>query len=166
MKPAIRRPLCLLLLIAAPFAGLWLGEGMLPLVSIPGAVALLTLAFGAALLSPSPHTREKYYVLLAATLMFVGAWSAGHKLVKQGIAECLERGDEVQSALESYRADQGTYPQQLEQLGIQIPGRLRLRAPLLHYQRSEKGYRLYFTAENLLFEATHYTPFTVQRRED
>ena len=166
MKPAIRRPLCLLLLVAAPLAGLWLGEGMLPLVSIPGSVALLTLAFGAALLSPSPHIREKYYVLLAATLMFVGAWSAGHKLGKQGIAECLERGNEVQTALESYRADQGTYPQQLEQLGIQIPGRLRLHAPLLHYQRDEKGYQLYFTAENLRFEATHYTPFTVRRHED
>jgi hypothetical protein len=164
--PLLRRILGRLLLAAAPFAGLWFGEEMLPLVSVPAAIALLTLAFGAALLSPSPRPREKYYVLLAATVMFVGAWVAGQALVKRAISDCLEQGAQVQAALESYRTDHGSYPQELEHLGIKIPGELRLHPPLLHYHSQGDGYRLSFKAANVQFEATRYTGFVARRLAD
>ncbi|WP_432822933.1 hypothetical protein [Trichloromonas sp.] len=165
-NPALCRLLCLLLLAAAPIAGLWFGEGMLPLVSIPAAGSLLILAFGAALLSPSPRKREKYYVLLAAVVMFVGAWAAGYSLAKRALADCLQQGTAIQSALESYRNIHGTYPQQLEQLGIKLPGQLLLHASLLRYHPAGSDYRLSFKTGNIQFEATRYTPFIAHRQED
>ncbi|OHB25992.1 MAG: hypothetical protein A2X84_13965 [Desulfuromonadaceae bacterium GWC2_58_13] len=164
--PAFRQFFCLLLLAAAPFAGLWLGEGMVSLVSVPAAIGLLILSFGAALLSPSPRPREKYYVLLAATVMFVGAWAAGQSLAKRALVDCMEQGGEVQAALEGFRAEHGAYPRQLEQLDIKLPGRLHLHAPLLHYQPEGDGYRLYFSVDNVRFVATRYTPFVAHRQED
>ncbi|MEJ2199814.1 MAG: hypothetical protein P8X63_02185, partial [Desulfuromonadaceae bacterium] len=158
------RPLLSLSLLAtAPLAGFWFGEGHVPLVSIPASCALLVLAFGATFLSPTTRLREKYYLLLAAAIMFVGAWAAGHSLIERAIADCLQRGDEVRSVLENYRSEHGGYPQQLEQLGIPCPGRLHLHTPLLQYQQVDQGYRLFFIADQLRFEATHYSPFVVQR---
>lgn len=163
---AFRRPLCLLLLFASPFAGLWFGEERVPLVSIFAASTLLILAFGAALISPSPLKREKYYVLLAATVMFVGAWAAGQALVKQAYNECFKRGDEVRAALEDYRIEHGSYPSQLDWLDIKIPGKLRLHAPLLRYRPMGQDYRLSFKADNVQFEASRHTPFVAHRQED
>lgn len=161
---AFRRPLCLLLLIAAPFAGLWLGEGMVPLISISTTTALLILAFGATLLSPSPHRREKYYVLLTVTMMFIGAWAGGHTLVKRAITDCLEQGNRIQEALETYRDNHGIYPQQLEQLGIELPGQLPLHAPLLHYQPIEDNYQISLKVNHIQFKANRYTSFMADRQ--
>lgn len=166
MTPFLRQTLCLLLLAIAPLTGFWLGEGMVPLASIPGTIALLTVVFGAGLLAPSPRKREKYYVLLAATLLFVGAWATGHHLARQGLADCLAQEKTLQAALEQYRNSHGVYPQQLHQLDIQLPGGLRLHSPLLHYQSSGDDYRLSFQKDHLQFEATRHTPFIAHRRDD
>jgi len=167
MAPSLLRSLfCLLLLAAAPLAGLWFGEGQVPLVSIPAASALLALAFSAVFISPSPRRREKYYVLAASTVMFLGAWTAGQALAKRALTECMDQGGQVRAALESYRADHGAYPQLLSQLGIELPGQLRLHPPLLHYRQEGEGYRLYYQSGHVRFEATRYSPFVAHHQED
>jgi len=163
--PALRQGLCLIWLGLAALVGWGLGEGGIPLGSPAGAAALLILVFAAGGLAPSPRRKEKYYVMAAALILFLGSWSAGQATDRRAFAECLERGEEVRAALEAFRHDRGRYPETLEQLTVELPGRRRLQPDLLRYRRLVGDYELTFTRGNLRFAARRHLPFSVQRQE-
>ena len=165
LSPALRQGLCLSCLGAAALVGWGLGEGGIPLGSLTGAAALLILVFGAGGLAPSPQRREKYYVMAAALILFLGSWSAGQATDRRAYAECLERGEEVRAALEVFRQEQGRYPDKLEQLTVELPGRRLLLPDLLRYRRSGVDYELTFFRGNLRFAAGRHLPFSAQRQE-
>ncbi|MDX9708783.1 MAG: hypothetical protein RBT64_04425 [Trichloromonas sp.] len=165
LSPALRQGLCLIWLGLAALAGWGLGEGGIPLGSLTGAAALLILVFGAAGLAPSPRRKEKCYVMAAALILFLGSWSAGQASDRRAYAECLERGEEVRAALEVFRRDRGRYPETLEQLAVNLPGRRRLHPDLLHYRRLDGDYELSFNRGNLRFAAGRHLPFSAQRQE-
>jgi len=149
----------------AALVGWGLGEGGIPLGSLTGAVALLILVFGAAGLAPSPRRKEKYYVMAAALILFLGSWSAGQAADRRAFGECLERGEEVRAALEDFRHDRGRYPETLAQLAVDLPGRRRLHPDLLRYRRLNDDYELTFFRGNLRFAAGRHAPFSAQRQE-
>lgn len=165
LSPALRQGLCLICLGLAALVGWGLGEGGIPLGSLSGAAALLILVFGAAGLAPSPRRREKYYVMAAALILFLGGWSAGRATDRRAFHQCLERGEEIRAALEEFRHKKGRYPESLKQLAVDLPGRRRLHPDLLHYRRLDGDYELSFNRGNLRFAAGRHLPFGARRQE-
>lgn len=165
LSPPLRQGLCLIWLGQAALVGLGLGEGGIPLGSPAGAAVLLILVFAAGGLAPSPRRKEKYYVMAAALILFLGSWSAGQASDRRAFAECLERGEEVRAALEVFRHDRGRYPEKLELLAVELPGRRWLHPDLLHYRRLKDDYELTFFRGNLRFAAGRHLPFSAQRQD-
>lgn len=165
LSPAVRQGLCLTWLGLAALVGGALGEGGIPLGSPAGAAALLILIFGAAALAPSPRRRETYYVMAAALILFLGGWSAGQASDRRAFRECLERGEEIRTALEDFRHELGDYPERLRQLDVDLPGRRLLHSDLLRYRRLDDDYELTFFRGNLRFAAGRHLPFSAQRQE-
>lgn len=162
---ALRQGLCLTWLGLTALVGWGLGEGGIPLGSLTGAAALLILIFGAAGLASSSRRRESYYVMAAALILFLGSWSAGQATDRRAFGECLERGEAIRAALKDFRHDHGRYPERLEQLDVELPGRRRLHPDLLFYQRLADDYELTFTRGNLRFAAGRHLPFSASRQE-
>ncbi|MDY0267455.1 hypothetical protein [Trichloromonas sp.] len=149
----------------AALAGWWLGEGGVPLGSLSGAALLLLFVFGAAGLAPSPRRQEKYYVMAAALILILGSWSAGQATNRRAFHECLERGNVIRASLESFHQKQGHYPESLDELTVDLPGRRRLHPDLLDYRRLDDNYELTFFRDNLRFAAGRHVPFSAQRQE-
>ncbi len=158
-----RSALFWLCLAGASFAGLWLGEGFIPIVSPLASIPFLLLPFGATFFSPSTRKLEKFFVLIAAWILFAGGWSLGLKNAERAFDDCLRRSDNLREALYQYHFRQGSYPERLGALGIDIPGQRRLHPPLLVYRREGDGYRLSFSGWKIRYEASQDMHFEAYR---
>ncbi len=153
------------LLAATGLTGFWLGEGCLPLISSWVLLALIGLPLATAALAPRQDSFHLRTTLLAAALLFIGAWFAGQTVANRAFYDCLTRGEEVRQALRSYRLQQGQFPQQLDDLAIDLPGQRLLHSPLLTYQPKEGDYRLSFANTLVEHVANARYPFLLPEIE-
>ena len=140
------------LLIAAG-AGFWLGGDLRPL---PGpadlAVALLVTLVAGSLVASGLAARAGAGLL--ALLVFAGAWLGGAHEARVAFNGCVARCEEVRERLEGHRSTAGTYPDDLSELGGNLPGDRMLRGSLLHYARQGTGYVLEFSDSFVVHTAT------------
>ncbi|MCD4689669.1 MAG: hypothetical protein K8R55_10115 [Desulfuromonadaceae bacterium] len=153
------------LLAGTGLTGFWLGEGFLPLISSWVLLALIGLPLATAALAPRHDSFHLRTTLLAATLLFIGAWFTGQTVAGRAFDDCLARGEEVRQALGSYRLQQGQFPQQLSDLAIDLPGQRLLHATLLTYQPKEGDYRLSFANTLVEHVANARYPFLLPEIE-
>lgn len=153
------------LLAATGLTGFWLGEGYLPLISSWVLLALIGLPLATAALAPHQDSFHVRITLLAAALLFIGAWFAGQTAAGRAFDDCLARGEEVRLALRNYRLEQGQFPQQLEDLTIDLPGQRLLHSTLLTYQPKEGDYRLSFANALVEYVANARYPFLLPEIE-
>ncbi len=148
-----------LLLIATGLAGFWFGEGFRPLISTPVLLAFVVLPLATAGLAPHRDSFHVRITLLAAALLFIGTWSAGQTMAERAFQDCLERAEEVRTALRSYRLQHGHFPAELADLAMDLPGRRLSRPPLLSYQLQGPDYRLSFANTSVRHLANARYPF-------
>ncbi len=153
-----------LCLAGAPLAGLWLGEGFVPIISPLAAIPFLLLPFAATFFSPSTRKLEKFFVLIATWVLFAGGWSLGLQNAEKAFDDCLKRSDNLREELYLFHYQNGSYPERLDALGIDIPGQRRLHDPLLVYRQEGGGYRLSFSGWDLQYEATQDSHFEAHRK--
>jgi hypothetical protein len=153
------------LLIATGLTGFWFGEGFLPLISSWVLLALIGLPLATAALAPHHDKFHLRTTLLAATLLFIGAWFGGQTIAARAFADCLARGEEVRLALREYRLQHGQFPQQLDDLAIELPGQRLLHSTLLTYQPKEGDYRLSFANTLVEHVANARYPFLLPEIE-
>ncbi len=158
---SLRKLLSALLLAATGLAGFWLGEGFVPLVSTTALLAFIGLPLAVVALAPRRDSFHVRLTLLAAGLLFVGAWSVGQTTAAKAFDDCLNRGEEVRLALAEYRLLHGRFPGRLADLAIDLPGRLLLRPSLWSYQPREGDYRLSFSNGRVRHVANARYPFVV-----
>ncbi len=144
LSTPLRKFLSAALLAATGLTGFWLGEGFLPLISSWVLLALIALPLATAALAPHQDSFHVRTTLMAAALLFIGAWFAGQTTADRAFDDCLARGEEVRLALRSYRLEQGRFPQRLDDLAIDLPGQRLLHSTLITYQPKEGDYRLSF----------------------
>lgn len=122
---------------------LWLGEnGRSPLdieflllgVSASVATALLTTLM----------TWKRIGLSLALLTAYGASYGVGAASFSSAFSECLNNGEEIRSRLQTFRDQNGVYPERIEQLPGAVPCPLIVRATLLRYERSGDGYALRF----------------------
>lgn len=153
------------LLVATGLTGFWLGEGFLPLISSWVLLALIGLPLATAALAPRHDSFHLRTTLLASALLFIGAWFGGQTIAARAFDDCRARGEEVRLALRHYRLQHGRFPQQLEDLAIELPGRRLLHSTLLTYQPKEGDYRLSFANTLVEHVANARYPFLLPEIE-
>ncbi|APG28269.1 hypothetical protein A7E78_10680 [Syntrophotalea acetylenivorans] len=159
LSTPLRKFISAALLTGTGLTGFWFGEGFLPLISSRVLLALIALPLATAALAPHRDSFHVRTTLLAAALLFIGAWFAGQTIAGRAFDECLNRGEEVRLALRNYRLEQGRFPQQLDNLAMDLPGQRLLHPPLLSYQPKEGDYRLSFANALVEYVANSRYPF-------
>lgn len=159
LSTPLRKFISAALLTGTGLTGFWFGEGFLPLISSRVLLALIALPLATAALAPHRDSFHVRTTLLAAALLFIGAWFAGQTIAGRAFDECLDRGEEVRLALRNYRLEQGRFPQQLDNLAMDLPGQRLLHPPLLNYQPKEGDYRLSFANALVEYVANSRYPF-------
>jgi hypothetical protein len=81
------------------------------------------------------------YVLATGLAMLTGLF-LGQRQFVQAWDDCVARAETVRVALV---ARNGDYPARLEDLGMTLPCRCRLRPTILHYMANDRGFRLWYT---------------------
>lgn len=147
------------LLVTTGLVGFWLGEGFLPLISSWVLLAFILLPLATAGIAPHRDSFHVRFTLLAGALLFIGTWSAGQSSAARAFEDCLAQGEKVRLALRSYRLQQGRFPEQLADLGIDLPGRRLLHPSLLIYQPLDGDYRLSFSNSSVRHVANDRYPF-------
>ncbi len=150
-----------LLLILTGLTGFWFGEGFRPLISTPVLLAFVVLPLATAGLAPHRDGFHVRITLLAAALLFIGAWSAGQTMAERAFQDCLQRAEEVRLALRSFRLQNGHFPAELADLTMVLPGKRLLHPPLLSYQQQEQNYRLSFANASVRHLANARYPFVL-----
>ncbi len=159
LSTPLRKFISAALFAATGLAGFWFGEGFLPLISSWVLLALIALPLATAALAPRHDNFHLRTTLLATALLFIGAWFAGQTIAGRAFDECLARGEEVRLALRNHRLDHGRFPQQLDDLDMQLPGQRLLHPPLLNYRPKEGDYRLSFANTLVEYVANSRYPF-------
>lgn len=165
LSSPLRKLLSAALLVTTGLTGFWLGEGFLPLISSWVLLALIALPLATTALAPHRDNFHVRTTLLAAALLFIAAWFAGQTTAGRAFDDCLARGEEVRLALRSYRLEQGRFPEQLDDLGIDLPGQRLLHSTLLTYQAKEGDYRLSFANALVEHVANARYPFLLPEIE-
>ena len=136
-----------LLAMAAVPAGFWVGEGLedAPAQSF-GLLGLLLLAVTAvaALLDRAAWLKGLGAGAMVGLLSCAAFW-VGERVAADAYNSCVERGDEIRSALEEFKSATGRYPDSLAELGQRLPGQRLLRPNILFYERRDDGYVLSFS---------------------
>lgn len=144
LSTPLRKFISAALLAITGLTGFWLGEDFLPLISSWVLLALIALPLATAALAPHKDSFHVRTTLMAAALLFIGAWFAGQTAANRAFDDCLARGEEVRLTLRNYRLQQGRFPQRLDDLDIDLPGQRLLHSTLMNYQAKEGDYRLSF----------------------
>ncbi len=165
LSTPVRKVASATLLAATGLTGFWLGEAFLPLISSWVLLALIGLPLATAALAPHQDSFHVRTTLLAAALLFIGAWFAGQAAAGRAFDDCLSRGEEVRLALRNYRLEQGLFPQQLDDLAIDLPGQRLLHSTLLIYQPKEGDYRLSFANTLVEYVTNARYPFLLPEIE-
>jgi hypothetical protein len=142
LSSRMRRVVTALALVVAFVVGVWFGEeGAHPTIASVGTAVLLT--GGAAAMGRRAVSRA---LVFTATLgIYALAFYLGAREVGRAYNECVEPAELVRASLAAYSRATGAYPASLAELGIRIPCRRMLRGSLLGYQRTERGYDLWFS---------------------
>jgi hypothetical protein len=159
LSPPLRKFISAALLAVTGLTGFWFGEGFFPLISSWVLLALIALPLATAALAPHRDSFHVRTTLLAAALLFIGAWFAGQTIAGRAFDECLTRGEEVRLALRHYRLEQGRFPQKLDDLAMDLPGQRLLHPNLLTYRPKEGDYRLSFANSLVEYVANSRYPF-------
>lgn len=165
LSTPLRKLISAALLAFTGLTGFWFGEGFLPLISSWVLLALIALPLATAALAPHRDSFHVRTTLMAAALLFIGAWFAGQTAAGRAFDDCLARGEEVRLALRNYRLEQGQFPQQLDDLGMVLPGQRLLHSTLLTYQAKEGDYRLSFANALVEYVANARYPFLLPEIE-
>lgn len=159
LSTPLRKFISAALLATTGVTGFWFGEGFYPLISSWVLLTLIALPLATAALAPHRDSFHVRTTLLTAALLFIGAWFAGQTTAGRAFDECLTRGEEIRLALRHYRLEQGRFPQQLKDLGVELPGQRLLHSTLLTYQPKEGDYRLSFANALVEYAANSRYPF-------
>lgn len=165
LSTPLRKFISAALLASTGLTGFWFGEGFLPLISSWVLLALIALPLATAALAPHRDSFHVRTTLMAAALLFIGAWFAGQTNAGRAFDDCVARGEEVRLALRSYRLEQGRFPEQLDDLGIDLPGQRLLHSTLLTYQAKVGDYRLSFANALVEHVANARYPFLLPKIE-
>lgn len=162
----------IVLLLAAALGGVWLGEDLLrsPLhveSEVRSPVVLITLAviglwgfFG----GRPAQGAARFVMILSLCAAAAGGWFAGRHEATIAFNDCVERGEEVRTALARYHRKYKRYPESLEMLAMQnLPGKRLLRGNLLQYIGSEQRYRLMFRDHFVTHVASERNGFIAQK---
>ena len=140
--------------IALFFVGVWLGES-LRIASVTTAAILALLWFGGVtyevrseLRLPRAHLGSRLLLGSAVVtwLIAIGVgWSTGGNGANRAFNECVDSGEAVRAKLEEYRAENGEFPAELEEVYAgAVPCSRVMRGTILQYQRRPGGYSMSF----------------------
>ncbi len=155
-----RGPLLALVMLISLATGFWFGGDTGRGVSVWAMVALGIVVLLGDLLGSPDRMRSRLVSAIFVAALFAGGWYAGILELERAFTDCVERGEELRSAIEEHHRATGRFPASLEELdGIETPGRRLLRPDLMRYSSSADGYDLSFSDASVNMSATHESGF-------
>jgi hypothetical protein len=152
-----------LLLPVALILGIWNGEDLSSLLGLSfGTLAMAAICFGCAVVIPRGLLQRILFPLGVVAVLVAGHMIGSH-YVKIAFNGCVDSGETVRKNLAEYRNRTGAFPETLEAMRKQLPGRRLLRGSLLEYHRDGDGYELSFRDHWVSHRATHSDPFEARK---
>jgi hypothetical protein len=151
--------------VGLAFTTWWAGEDQTSLggnIGLSAVAAVIGAAIVAALSPRSKWVRIGW--ALVAFAVAAGSHIRASDLAISAFNDCVERGEDVRTALALFRGEHGHYPAHLAELrGIRIPGRRWLRPNLLNYRTTASGYDLWFGDWLVTFTASEGQAFLAHK---
>jgi len=91
----------------------------------------------------SNNSYARLWKLLPTVLIAVSFFLSSVR-TNNAFVDCIDRGEYVRSALERHKAEFGSYPDALSDLGVDLPGSRILLPDLLKYHSNGSKYELWF----------------------
>jgi hypothetical protein len=104
-----------------------------------------------------------FFVGLAFLILLVVSFSIGQSKYHDAFNDCINNGEKVRSALQSFNDNNKVYPKTLAELKMALPGDLILHPNLLQYETTKEGYLLRFDDNFIAFEATESKAFEANK---
>ena len=122
-------------------------------------IALLCLV-GFLIQLPLRRSKNRYARLwkVLPTALIAMSFFLSSVRTNNAFVDCIDRGEYVRSALERHKAEYGSYPEALSELGVDLPGSRILLPDLLKYHSNGSEYELWFQD----FLVTHRSTETEQ----
>jgi hypothetical protein len=148
-------------------AGVWYGEKpsgfggsyMVLFLSWPFIIALM---FGLNLII---HQKwfVHFFVGLAFLILLLVSFSIGQSKYHDAFNDCVDNGEKVRAALQTFYQKNKVYPKSLAELNTTLPGNLIFHPNLLQYETTKQGYLLRFDDNFIAFEATESKAFEANK---
>jgi hypothetical protein len=150
-----RSPLLVVVATLSFVAGFWFGGETGRGISMWAIAALAACVLLGDLLGSGTRRWARLSWALIAAVIFGAGWMLGLVELDRAFAACVERGEELRTALEEHREREGRYPEYLDELApFAVPGNRLLRPGLMQYESSSETYTLRFADATVYMTAT------------
>lgn len=98
------------------------------------------------------------FIVLYSTAFYTGILS-----FTRSFNVCIDDAKGIREALSDYKAKNGSFPETLHELNIELPCSRVLRGSILQYERTETGYRIWFNDWLVEHSGTESEPFIAHK---
>jgi hypothetical protein len=151
-----RAPLLVVVAMLSFVAGFWFGGEAGRGISMWAIAVLALCVLLGDLLGSGTRQWARLSWAVATAVIFGAGWMIGLIELDRAFSACVERGEELRTALEEHREREGKYPETLDELAQSaVPGGRLLRPGLMEYEGGSDAYTLRFADATVHMTATH-----------
>jgi hypothetical protein len=96
-------------------------------------------------------------------VLYSAAFYTGILSFTRSFNVCIDDAEGIREILSDYKAKNGSFPETLHELNIELPCSRVLRGSILQYERTETGYRIWFNDWLVEHLGTESEPFIAHK---